>query len=582
MIHITTCNSSILMFTISLSLIPYFIAAFFTPSLTANPILSSKRNFLLPRLVNDHNGNQRMLRSWSPSGSVFDEFEEFKPSDSSEKSNSSNMKLHSDLRARQAFFSNYETNLNEELDYFTDVDNMYLQRHEKRTDTDLEFLSNWKNAQCTSTIRLAVSDWIRRISIDSYPLAVCGSADGSIYLADLESGEELDHLPSIHLAQIDDANDIDGEEGSLMAADAMQQLYGMHDGGGVISIAVHNDIVVSSGREGGVRLFAISSAEELYKSAKLKLNVEGKLSGSDSTIITSMAFDDTGTLWTGGYDGVIRGYECDNREVPLTHQNGPIFEMDTGSKVLSISVNNKIGAGVAATTSGNIFLFSTEDGSILAKWRPFGKWNPFDKPLIDGRWKKREYARSAIIIQNDRSYGVGEKKEAVWSIVCGGSEGTMYQRRLNVDRTGFVSEEGALFQNDLPAGRMQPTHSGPVVALASPMHGLLISGSQDGTMRVWDSSYQLTKEEEDLISLEQEDESGFDSERGRDRRPRCLYALTGYKEWFGSIFTNGNKLVSDGADNTIVVHDFSGKGENDEGSLCEGEEEDEMEGYSFE
>merc|ERR1712021_67473 len=101
-------------------------------------------------------------------------------------------------------------------------------------------------------------------------------------------------------------------------------------------------------------------------------------------------------------------------------------------------------------------------------------------------------------------------------------------------------------------------------------------------MRVWDSSYQLTEDEEELISLEQEDDSGFDIERGRDRRPRCLYALTGYKAWLGSIFTNENKLVSDGADNTIVVHDFSGKSDDGQGFLYEGEEEDEMEGFSFE
>jgi len=463
----------------------------------------------------------------------------------------------------------------------------------------LEALANWKNAQCTSTIRLALSDWIRRIAIDSYPLAVCGSADGSIYLADLESGEELDCIRNAHLAQIHGlirdldgrVNDIDAERNkeSLQANDAMQQLYGMYDGGGVISIAVHKDIVVSSGREGGVRLFTIGGEEEttykgsrggMARSLKLKLNSEGMLRGLDTTLVTSMAFDNTGTLWTGGYDGVIRGYEYDNKEAPLSQQTGPIFEMDTGSKILSISVNNKIGCGVAATSSGKVFLFSAEDGEILAQWKPFGQWNPFDK-AIDGRWK-REYARSAMIVQNDRANGNGNKKGAVWSVVCGGSEGTMYQRRLNVDRMGYVSEKRPFFSNDLPVGRMQPTHSGPVVSLASPSDGLLISGSQDGTIRVWDCSHQLTKDEEDLMSLEQEDSVDYDSERGKDRRPRCLYALTGYKAWLGSVFTNENKLVSDGADNTIVVHDFSGKSDDGQGFLYEGEEEDEMEGFSFE
>jgi len=586
-------NNPVFSVIVLLTSIPYFIHAFFTPAHTTNPLILSNRQGKYPRSSSYHNGNPRISGNCCPAGSAFDDFEEFKSSDSS-----SSEDLYADLRARQTFLTNYGTTTKKGSENeFSAADNDLFQQHKKRSDEDLESLSNWKNAQCTSTIRLALSDWIRRIAIDSYPLAVCGSADGSIYLADLESGEELDCIRNAHLAHIHGlirdldgrCNDFEAERNkdSLQAADAMQQLYGMYDGGGVISIAVHKDIVVSSGREGGARLFTIGGEEEtsykgsrgaMARSLKLKLNSEGMLRGLDATLVTSMAFDDTGTLWVGGYDGVIRGYEYDNKETPLSQQSGPIFEMDTGSKVLSISVNNKIGCGVVATSSGKVFLFSAEDGEILAQWKPFGQWNPFDK-AIDGRWK-REYARSAIIVQNDRSNG--NKKDAVWSVVCGGSEGTMYQRRLNVDRMGYVSEKRPFFNNDLPVGRMQPTHSGPVVALASPSDGLLISGSQDGTIRVWDCSHQLTKDEEDLMSLEQEDSAEYDSERGKDRRPRCLYALTGYKAWLGSVFTNENKLVSDGADNTIVVHDFSGKNDDGQGFLYEGEEEDEMEGFSFE
>ena len=64
---------------------------------------------------------------------------------------------------------------------------------------------------------------------------------------------------------------------------------------------------------------------------------------------------------------------------------------------------------------------------------------------------------------------------------------------------------------------------------------------------------------------EVEEEAQFDSIGGIDKRPRCLYALTGFKVWLGSIFTDGKKLVSDGADNSIVVHDFSGEDDIAEG-----------------
>ena len=43
-----------------------------------------------------------------------------------------------------------------------------------------------------------------------------------------------------------------------------------------------------------------------------------------------------------------------------------------------------------------------------------------------------------------------------------------------------------------------------------------------------------------------------------DRKPKLLYAFTGYKVWLDSIIVNEKKLVADGTNNSIVVHDFSG------------------------
>ena len=43
---------------------------------------------------------------------------------------------------------------------------------------------------------------------------------------------------------------------------------------------------------------------------------------------------------------------------------------------------------------------------------------------------------------------------------------------------------------------------------------------------------------------------------------RFLYEA-GYKVWLGSLCTDGIRLVSDGADNTIVVHNFEWQQEND-------------------
>ena len=42
-----------------------------------------------------------------------------------------------------------------------------------------------------------------------------------------------------------------------------------------------------------------------------------------------------------------------------------------------------------------------------------------------------------------------------------------------------------------------------------------------------------------------------------DRTPEVCYGLGGYKVWLGSVCVDDKRLISDGSDNTVVVHDFS-------------------------
>ena len=51
-----------------------------------------------------------------------------------------------------------------------------------------------------------------------------------------------------------------------------------------------------------------------------------------------------------------------------------------------------------------------------------------------------------------------------------------------------------------------------------------------------------------------------DEQRNQERthtKCKCVYALTGYKLWLGSACTDGDKLVSDGGENNIIVRDYS-------------------------
>ena len=438
------------------------------------------------------------------------------------------------------------------------------------TEEEIETRSNWKSAQCSPTIRLHLDDWIRRVALDTFPLAVCGSSGGNIYLADLDKGEELDCITAVHEAHIEDEQ----------VNEAMSKLFGKYDGGGVIAVAVSGDIVVSSGREGGVHVFHIDGEEQSYykgsrggsaKTTVVSLRSEGKIRPLDSTLVTSLAFDKDGLLWTAGYDGYVRAFEYDSKDIPLVLQREPFYEFDLGAEVLSVSIDNEIGCGVAATTSGTVFLFSLDEGEVIGEWTPFGKGV--------GK-RKREYARSAMIHKNDDQ---SDTQDAVWSVFCGGSEGSLYQRKLNVDRIGYIDERKPFAKDEALRGRLRPSHSDAILDLASPGTGIILSGSQDGTIRVWDTSYYKNEHLDTgvIISVDdgnEEDEAEYDDVGGIDRRPKCMYALSGYKVWLGSVITDGKRLISDGADNTIIVHNFSGEDDATEGYFLE---DDDMEDFSF-
>ena len=101
---------------------------------------------------------------------------------------------------------------------------------------------------------------------------------------------------------------------------------------------------------------------------------------------------------------------------------------------------------------------------------------------------------------------------------------------------------------------MLPSHGGAVVGIA-PLTAvgdgeLLISGAHDGTLRVWDLRHEG-----------EEQDDGFGDDFGEvsitENKIKCLYGLGGYKVWLGSVCTDGERIVSDGRDNAVVVHDFS-------------------------
>jgi len=524
---------------------------------------------------NNHNNSPKKKQDTSSSSS----------SSPSSPTASSDDDLYAALRARQAYLQSESSG----LDFSTTV----LEKEERY------FRDNWRTAQCSSTLRLTLDDWIRRIAIDNYPLAVCGTAGGHLYVADLQEGEELDCLLNVHVSSNEDLP----QGPTVELLEALDSMYGQYDGGGVMALAMKDDWIVSAGREGGVHVSRIVGQEkQVYrgsrggtaKQTKLSLKRVGRFrslkgeEGQSDPIITSLAFGSMGSLWIGGFDGVLRSFDYEERtsvdKMPrMLSLATPQTQIDVGAPIVNLFIENELGCGVASTTEG-VVIFSLEDGEIITKW------NPLVKKV------RKEFVRSAILLKDDSHPDPNHPPS--WSVVCGGSKGSLFQRKLNVDKTGFLSESRPFLDqickdDSVFPVKMRPNHVGAVVALSSPSPGILVTGSLDGSLRVWD--YSEHGEEDELDNDEDEDDdddvTDIDLEvqeddnvvvqttatTTSDSRPQCLYALSGYKVWLGSVFTNSRKLVSDGADNTIIVHSF----ENEEEVLfSEDDDDDEMEGFT--
>lgn len=129
---------------------------------------------------------------------------------------------------------------------------------------------NWKVAHCPTTfVSVSNSDWVRRVHMDTYPIVACGSARGGVYVVNLEEGEVIGKAESVHPVQVEDVfhqgQNSKVNTGAEVAKQCMEKMFGKLDGGGVIAIAIRGDIVVSSGREGGVRLWRIGQLEDCLK-----------------------------------------------------------------------------------------------------------------------------------------------------------------------------------------------------------------------------------------------------------------------------------------------------------------------------
>ena len=61
---------------------------------------------------------------------------------------------------------------------------------------------NWMSAHCPTTFVSVGQDWVRRVDMDAYPIAVCGSARGGVYVVNLEDKNIIAKVEKAHSVQV--------------------------------------------------------------------------------------------------------------------------------------------------------------------------------------------------------------------------------------------------------------------------------------------------------------------------------------------------------------------------------------------
>ncbi|KAL7548378.1 hypothetical protein ACHAWF_011671 [Thalassiosira exigua] len=399
-------------------------------------------------------------------------------------------------------------------------------------------------------------DWVRRISAGAYPRVACGSAHGSICVADVEAQRVLGVARGAHSSSRNSM--ADGLDERLR-----KYLYGDYDGGGVLAVAMSpSGIVASSGREGGVKLHRLEGGE-LRRLGDVP-SLKRPLPGVTPVLATCLAFDASGRLHVGGQDGLLRivsfeeDYALDSggggevelkMQVALVSSSQQLRSLRPPSPVLALDVSEELEMVATAHANGNVCIFSVHDGAgskrkgcdgtLLGIWNPFADTND---PC---------HARSVAFAPCGGD-GDSAGDEPSWCLAVGGGNGQLWMHEISPlgiltspngrdDDRGDEDDSAAPLFKVNSMQQIKPSHRGPVISLASRPGGILVSAGHDGMLRV--------------TSLRP--------------NPKALYGLGGYKVWVGSVCVDpsGRRLISDGRDDVVVVHDFSREEDEEEWRL---------------
>ena len=365
-------------------------------------------------------------------------------------------------------------------------------------------------------------------------------------MADVELKELLGIAHNVQSSR-HNAESVDGLDERLKA-----YIYGEYDGGGVLAVAMHNNLVASSGREGGVKLFQLIDEGELKFVGDVP-SLRRPLPGVTPTLVTCLKFDSTGRLFMGGADGLLMMAEfaddAQNMEVAVISSPKQLEYGQAPSSVLSLDVSEELDMVASAHANGNVCVYSTtyhdnegksstsSSGSIKTDCL-LGVWNPFADTNNACHARSVAFVSGGEEQDQQQQQQTGDHDESKWSIVVGGGNRNLWMQEIHPSHK--LSPESTTARPLFKENTMQqikPSHQGPVLSMASRPGGILGSTSHDGMLRM-----------SQLWPV-----------------PKPLYGLGGHKAWIGNVCIDreGKRLLSDGRDDIVVVHDFS-TGEEEE------------------
>jgi WD40 repeat protein len=302
--------------------------------------------------------------------------------------------------------------------------------------------THWLKAKCTSTMSVALQgDWVRRLDVH-YPLVACGTSSGNVAVHHMETGALL--ARSVGQDEVPELGNFEN---------VGNMLYSGFDGGGTVAITMHKDLICSSARHGSVQVWRLDENRPTLVS-------QGSMESQRDIFVTCLKLDDD-YLWIGRADGKLQAFSHKGA-LPLALQTEAVMEWDFGSTILSMSLSPDIGYGVVTLANGSVRLFSMDDDDdTVHSWRP----------LLEKKFPQNYLISCAI---------VPFKEDAGCSIACGSTDGSLFLQQIQC-RNGVVSDDP--FQ--MAYTELKPKHHGPAKCLASPGPGLLVSGGQDGSIRLW-------------------------------------------------------------------------------------------------